>query len=297
MAAEQLTGIILKSLSGFYYVETQTQGVVACRACGRFRKTGEKPLGGDHVKLRMEGDSGYIESILPRANQLVRPPVANIDQLLLVVSMCNPVPSTMVIDKMLAVAESQGIAPAIAFSKTDLADAGPLYRLYTGAGFPCFAISSQTGEGVDAVRPFLQGKVTVLTGNTGAGKSSLLNALFPELGLETGEISRKLGRGRHTTRQVEFLHLPGGGLAADTPGFSSVAPQRYDLYQQGQIPAYFREFRPYLGECQFQGCSHTCEKGCAVLAAVQDGKIAPSRHASYVAMLDEMKEIKEWDRK
>lgn len=298
MAMSRVVGTILKSLSGFYYVEVaDTAQVVECRACGRFRKTGEKPLSGDHVEIRIEGDSGYIEQILPRMNQLTRPPVANIDQLLLIVSMRDPAPSTLVIDKLLAIAESQQIAPAIAFSKTDLADAQALYRLYTDAGFLCFMLSSKTGEGVDALYPYLEGKVTVLTGNTGAGKSSLLNALYPKLRLATGEVSQKLGRGRHTTRQVEFLHLPHGGLVADTPGFSSITPGRYDLFDAAQLPHYFREFVPYLGQCRFQGCAHTCEKGCAVLQAVQDGKIAPSRHASYLAMLAEIKETKEWDRR
>ena len=292
-----LTGTILRSLSGFYTVETDERALVECRARGRFRQTGEKPLVGDRVRVRVEGEDGYIEEILPRRNALVRPPVANIDQLLLVVSMKDPSPNTLVLDKMIALAESQQIEPVLVFSKTDLEDAGALSQLYRQAGFSCFPISSRTGEGVEALRPVFAGKVTVLSGNSGAGKSSLLNVLYPELALETGEISHKLGRGRHTTRQVTFYHLPDGGLVADTPGFSSIAPERYEQWDKTKLAEYFREFRPYLTQCQFSGCSHVREKGCAVLQAVQEGKIAASRHASYVAMFEELKEVKEWDKK
>ncbi|MCH3972064.1 MAG: ribosome small subunit-dependent GTPase A [Oscillospiraceae bacterium] len=286
-------GTILKSLSGFYKVETETGDSVECRACGRFRKTGEKPVVGDHVLFRPEGDDGYIEEILPRRNSLVRPPVANIDQLLIVVSVCDPAPSTLVIDKLIAAAEHQKIEPAVAVSKTDLQSGDWLYEIYKKAGFPCFILSSATNSGIEQVRPYLTGKVTVLTGNTGAGKSSLLNALYPQLSLATGEISRKLGRGRHTTRQVELLHLPQGGLAADTPGFSSICTERYHLIEKEQLQNCFREFRPYLGRCQFQGCSHTCEKGCAVLQAVENGEILQSRHESYVEIYQELKDRKE----
>lgn len=292
----QCTGTILKSLSGFYNVETDG-GIVECRACGRFRKTGEKPVVGDRVNLRLEADTGYIEELKPRRNQLVRPPVANIDQLLIVVSVCNPVPSTLILDKLIAAAEQQRIEPIIVVSKTDLEDGSWLRELYDSAGFSCFAVSVVTGSGVEEIRPLLKNKVTVFTGNTGAGKSSLLNALYPNLALPTGEISRKLGRGRHTTRQVDLLHLPEGGFAADTPGFSSVSTDRYMHLEKEQLQNCFREFAPYLGQCQFQGCSHTCEKGCAVLAAVEAGKIAHSRHESYCTMYQEIKGIKEWDKK
>ncbi len=293
---KQCTGTILKSLSGFYYVETEHH-IVECRACGRFRKNGIKPVVGDSAVLRMEGNSGYIEELKPRRNVLVRPPVANIDQLLIVVSVCSPVPSTLVIDKLIAAAENQNIEPIVVVSKTDLEDGEWLCEIYRKSGFQSFTVSSVTGGGVEKIRPLLKGKITVLTGNTGAGKSSLLNALYPELSLLTGEVSQKLGRGRHTTRQVELLHLPEGGLAADTPGFSSINTDRYDLLEKEQLQYCFREFAPYLGQCMFQGCSHICEKGCAVLEAVEDGKIPKSRHESYTAMYQEIKGIKEWDKK
>ena len=295
---EKCRGTILKSLSGFYSVETESRRF-ECRACGRFRKTGEKPVVGDHVVFRIEGDTGYIEELLPRKNVLVRPPVANIDQLLIVVSVCSPVPSTLVIDKLIAAAEHQKIEPAVAVSKIDLEDGSRIYETYRNAGFACFAVSSETGRGVESIRPFLKDKVTVFTGNTGAGKSSLLNALYPELQLVTGTVSQKLGRGRHTTRQVELLHLPEGGLAADTPGFSSISTERYNLIEKDQLQNCFREFSPYIEQCKFKGCSHTCEEGCAVLKAVEDGLIPRSRHESYVAMYQEIKGIKEkeWDKK
>lgn len=290
-------GVILKSLSGFYQVETPAGIETECRACGRFRKTGEKPVVGDHVRFRPESGSGYIEELLPRRNFLVRPPVANIDQLLIVVSVCDPTPSTLIIDKLIAAAEQQQIEPAVAVSKTDLESGDWLCDIYRQAGFRCFSISSATNSGVEAIRPFLKGKITVLTGNTGAGKSSLLNALYPELSLATGEISHKLGRGRHTTRQVELLHLPEGGLVADTPGFSSICTERYHAFQKDELQYCFREFAPHLGHCQFQGCSHICEKGCAVLSAVRNGEIPRSRHDSYAAIYQELKDRKEWNQK
>ena len=271
--------------------------VYACRARGVFRNASVSPLVGDRVKILLSGDgTGTVSEILPRKNQLVRPPVANIDQLFLVVSVCEPAPSTLVIDKMIAAAEDQGIEPVLVVSKTDLQEADWLREIYEKAGIPFYAVSSATGEGVDALRPLLKGKVTAFTGNTGAGKSSLLNCLNPALGLETGEISRKLGRGRHTTRHVELLPL-GGGYVADTPGFSFIQIERYNMVKKENLQFCFREFGPYLNSCRFVSCSHVKEKGCAVLEAVEKGLISPSRHESYVSMYNEVKDIKEWQLK
>ena len=293
---KEIRGRIIKAIGGFYYVEAAGT-VYECRARGVFRKKNMSPLVGDLVTaVVLEDGTGTVSEITPRKNQLVRPPIANLDQLILVVSICDPAPSTLVIDKMIAAAEEQGIEPILVVSKTDLQDAGWLRAIYEKAGIPFYAVSSVTGEGVEAVRPLLQGKITAFTGNTGAGKSSLLNCIDPAFDLATGEISQKLGRGRHTTRQVELLPVE-GGYVADTPGFSFIQIERYNMVKKEDLQFCFREFSPYLQSCQFVSCSHVKEKGCAVLEAVEKGQISPSRHESYVAMYNEVKDIKEWQLK
>ncbi len=294
MTAEKvITGRIVKGIGGFYYVEAA--GIIyECKARGIFRKKDVTPLVGDWVQILLSEDgTGTISEIMPRKNQLIRPPIANLDQLFLVVSICDPAPSTLVIDKMIAAAEDQGIEPVLVVSKTDLLDAGWLQEIYEKAGIPFYALSSVTGEGIDKIRPLLKGKITAFTGNTGAGKSSLLNRIDPSFGLETGEISQKLGRGRHTTRHVELLPVE-GGYVADTPGFSFIQIERYNMVRKENLQFCFREFAPYLNTCQFVSCSHVKEKGCAVLEAVKKGEISVSRHESYVAMYNEVKDIKEW---
>lgn len=273
-------------------------GVVECRARGIFRKRGLTPLAGDHVKIRVpqEGE-GAVEEILPRRNSLVRPPVANIDQLVIVVSTCEPSPNYQIIDRMIAEAEAEKIEPVLVLSKVDLQNADELSEVYGKVGIRLFRVSSLCREGTEAVKQILPGKVTVFTGNSGVGKSSLLNCLLPGLHQETGEISRKLGRGRHTTRQVELIRFENGGYAVDTPGFSSLDPVSAGAVTKENLPYCFREFVPYLGRCRFTSCSHTCEDGCAVLQAVRDGEISQSRHESYCEIYREMKEIKEWQKK
>ncbi len=293
---KEIRGRIIKAIGGFYYVEAAGT-VYECRARGVFRKKNMPPLVGDLVTaVVLEDGTGTVSEITPRKNQLVRPPIANLDQLILVVSICDPAPSTLVIDKMIAAAEDQGIEPVLVVSKTDLQDAGWLRAIYEKAGIPFYAVSSVTGEGVEAVRPLLQGKITAFTGNTGAGKSSLLNCINPAFSLATGEISQKLGRGRHTTRHVELLPVE-GGYVADTPGFSFIQIERYNMVKKEDLQFCFREFSPYLQSCRFVSCSHVKEKGCAVLEAVEKGQISPSRHESYVAMYNEVKDIKEWQLK
>ena len=294
MTAEKvITGRIVKGIGGFYYVEAA--GIIyECKARGIFRKKDVTPLVGDWVQILLSEDgTGTISEIMPRKNQLIRPPIANLDQLFLVVSICDPAPSTLVSDKMIAAAEDQGIEPVLVVSKTDLLDAGWLQEIYEKAGIPFYALSSVTGEGIDKIRPLLKGKITAFTGNTGAGKSSLLHRMDPSFGLETGEISQKLGRGRHTTRHVELLPVE-GGYVADTPGFSFIQIERYNMVRKENLQFCFREFAPYLNTCQFVSCSHVKEKGCAVLEAVKKGEISVSRHESYVAMYNEVKDIKEW---
>ena len=288
-----LDGMIRKGIGGFYYVEAAGD-IYECKARGIFRKNGIMPMAGDHVRITVEDGGNTLEEIYPRRNYLVRPPVANIDQLFLVVSICDPAPSTLIIDKTIAAAEDKEIEPIVVATKTDLQDSSWLEEIYDLAGIPFLTVSSVTGEGVEKVKELLTGKISAFTGNSGVGKSSLLNRINPEYGLMTGEISQKLGRGRHTTRQVELLKLSGGGYVADTPGFSSIDIERYDLIRKENLQFCFREFEPYRDSCKFPSCSHTCEKGCAVLEAVREGKIHPSRHENYVAMYQEVKDIKDW---
>lgn len=291
---QEKTGLILKGIGGFYYVKAGDT-VYECKARGVFRRNAITPLVGDHVKLLIEeNQSPVIAEILPRKNSLIRPPMANLDQLVLVAATCDPAPSTLVIDKIIAAAEDKGISPILVISKIDLEQAQWLRDIYEPIGFPVVLVSSATGEGVERVKELLRGKITAFTGNSGVGKSSLLNQIDRRFCLETGEISRKLGRGRHTTRQVELFPLEGGGYVADTPGFSAIQMERYDVVHKEQLPYCFREFEPFLDQCRFSSCSHTCEKGCAVLEAVREGKISRSRHESYVALYQEVKDWKEW---
>lgn len=297
MLMDKINGTIIKGIGGFYYVEA-ADTLYECKARGVFRKNKVTPFVGDRVTVSLEKDgTGTIEEIFPRKNSLVRPPVANIDQLVIVVSICDPSPSTLVIDKTIAAAEDKGIEPVIVISKSDLKDCQWLNDIYQTTGIPLLTISSATGEGVEEVEKLLKGKISAFTGNSGVGKSSLLNRIDSRFHLQTGEISQKLGRGRHTTRQVEFLKLGENTYVADTPGFSSISVERYDLVKKENLQYCFREFEPYLNQCKFVSCSHTCEKGCAVLKAVEEGTISKSRHESYVAMYNEVKDLKEWNMK
>lgn len=297
MQMEKKNGLIIKGIGGFYYVEAAGT-VYECKARGIFRKDKITPLVGDRVEITIDNEeAGSIEKIFPRRNFLIRPPVANIDQLLLVVSVCEPSPSTLIIDKTIAAAEDKEIEPVLIISKTDLQDSQSLQEIYEKTGIHMLTLSSVTGEGVDAVRALLRGKISAFTGNSGVGKSSLLNRIDERLQLPTGEISQKLGRGRHTTRQVELIKLEKDTYVADTPGFSSIQMERYDIVKKENLQYCFREFAPFLNQCKFSSCSHTCEKGCAVIQAVNDGLISVSRHQNYIAMYNEVKDIKEWELK
>lgn len=286
----------MKALSGFYYVDLDGE-TVTCRGRGKLRHQKVTPLVGDRVEVTLNEDgTGAVEAVLPRRNQLARPAVANLDQLVILCANVNPVSDPYVIDRVSAVAAGKGCEVVIAINKCDLDPGDALAELYTAAGFPVLRLSAVTGEGIGPLRELLQDKVSAFTGNSGVGKSSVLNALEPQFAIETGEVSDKLGRGRHTTRHVELFRV-GDALVADTPGFSSFEADRFGLLDRETLEAGFREFRPYLGQCRFVGCSHTKEKGCAVLEAVEAGAIPKSRHESYVRLYREVKERRPWEEK
>ena len=289
-------GRILKGIGGFYYVEAE-QTIYECKARGVFRKRGNTPLAGDWVQICIDNNTGTIEEIFPRKNMLVRPPCANIDQMFLVTSVCDPSPNLLVLDKMIAVAEDQEMEPILVISKTDLQSPHELENIYRKVGIQVIEVSSVSGQGIAQIKMLLKDKISVFTGNSGVGKSSLLNCISPEFRQETGIISSKLGRGKHTTRQVELLKLPCGGYVADTPGFSTMDMERYNIVKKEHLQYCFREMKPYITQCKFSSCSHTCEKGCAVLRAVEQGEITQSRHNSYTAMYEQVKDKKEWERK
>ena len=293
-----MEGIILKALSGFYYVDGGDGALTACRGRGKFRHQKLTPLVGDRVRFTPLGEgAGILDEILPRKNQFQRPAVANIDQLVVIASGAVPVTDPFLIDRVVSIAEGRDCEPVICINKCDMDAAEELYQTYRKAGFLTLRVSAETGEGIPELAAAIAGKVSAFTGNSGVGKSSILNALEPEFRLQVGEVSDKLGRGRHTTRHVELFRLSSGAIVADTPGFSSFDTEGMELRRPEELQYTFREFAPYLDQCRFTGCAHVKEKGCAVLAAVKAGAIAPSRHASYVRLYEQAKEVPEWERK
>ena len=293
-----MEGIILKALSGFYYVDGGDGALTACRGRGKFRHQKLTPLVGDRVRFTPLGEgAGILDEILPRKNQFQRPAVANIDQLVVIASGAVPVTDPFLIDRVVSIAEGRDCEPVICINKCDLDAAEELYQTYRKAGFLTLRVSAETGEGIPELAAAISGKVSAFTGNSGVGKSSILNALEPEFRLQVGEVSDKLGRGRHTTRHVELFRLSSGAIVADTPGFSSFDTEGMELRRPEELQYTFREFAPYLDQCRFTGCAHVKEKGCAVLAALKEGKIAPSRHASYVRLYDEAAQRKDWEEK
>lgn len=288
----QSMNYITKGIGGFYYVRTP-EGIVECKARGIFRKRGITPVAGDNVVLSADGT--MIDEILPRKSVFVRPPVANLDVLFIVASTTQPVPSTLVLDQLAAAALYKEVQPVLVVTKGDLAAADQLAQAYAGSGIPLIQLNHGTGEGLDTIRGYIQGHLCAFCGNSGVGKSTLLNALAPELNRETGQISQKLGRGRHTTREVEIFEVCGGRLA-DTPGFASLEAQKLCRIPKEDLQHTFPEFAPYFGQCRFTGCSHRSETGCAVRTAVEEGRISKSRYASYLAMYEEANARKEWER-
>jgi len=294
--SELRQGVIIRALSGFYDVDTG-EGTVRCRARGKLRKERVTPLVGDRVQFQMSGDSGYVQEILPRKNSFIRPAVANVDVLVMMASQVNPVTEPFLIDRVAAIAAQQQVELILVINKCDLDPADRLYEIYRNTGVTVLRLSAVTGDGVEALRARLSGKLAAFTGNSGVGKSSLLNILYPEAQMATGDVSEKLGRGRHTTRHVELFTLPDGTRIMDTPGFSAFDTDQMDLGTPENLALAFPEFAPYLGHCRFDDCAHVKEAGCAVLEALEEGKIQKSRHDSYVRLYTQIKEQKAWQRK
>ena len=287
-------GRILRSLSGFYDVQTQ-EGLITCRARGVLRREGNSPLTGDLVEITVEKGKGMVEKILPRKNHFIRPAVANVDALVIFAANVNPVTEPFLIDRVAAIAGDQNVQAVLCVNKCDLDPAMDLVRIYEHAGFPVICTSAETGEGVEDLRALLEGKLTAFTGNSGVGKSSILNRLAPELKLETGEVSEKLGRGRHTTRHVELYRLGENTYVADTPGFSSFDTDQMELILKENLQYAFPDFGSFIGKCRFDDCSHRKEPDCAVRAAVEAGDIEASRYESYLKLYEKSSQIKLWE--
>ncbi len=289
-----MEGLLIKALSGFCYVQTQT-GVQTCKIRGRLRREGITPLVGDRVEISER--ERMVEQVLPRKNNFVRPPVANLDLLVIFASNVTPVTEPYLIDRVAAIAGDQGVEVLICVNKTDLTERDTLSGIYERAGFPVIRTSAVTGEGIGQLRKAIAGKVCAFTGNSGVGKSSVLNALEPGFQLQTADVSEKLGRGRHTTRHVELYRLSCGALCADTPGFSAFDTDQMDAILRENLQYAFPDFAPYLGRCQFRDCAHLKEPGCAVLQALQAGAIEPTRHESYRRLYEKASQIPDWERK
>ncbi len=288
-------GTIVKAMSGFYYVDCGGE-IINCRARGKFRNEKASPLVGDKVRIvRTEDNNGRLEEIFPRKNMFLRPSVANIDVLVIFAAAVNPITEPFLIDRVAALAICKGVSVVLCINKSDLNRGESLKELYADSGFSVINTSAETGEGLDELVELMANKVCAFTGNSGVGKSSVLNRIQPDLAIKTGEVSEKLGRGRHTTRHTELFSIGKGTLAADTPGFSSFDIERMEMMEASKLQYAYGEFAPWLGDCMFADCSHTKEKGCAVLAALKDGKIHPKRHESYVKLYEFASQIRPWE--
>ena len=293
---ERTTGRIIRSISGFYDVQTAA-GLITCRARGILRKEGNSPRTGDLVEITVEKGKGMVERILPRKNSFIRPAVANVDALVVFAANVNPVTEPFLIDRVAAIAGDQEVSVILCVNKCDLDPAMDLVRIYENAGFTVICTSAETGEGVERLRKLLQGKLTAFTGNSGVGKSSILNRLCPELQLPTGEVSEKLGRGRHTTRHVELYRLGEDTYVADTPGFSSFDTDQMEVILKENLQYAFPDFGKFIGSCRFDDCSHRKEPGCAVREALEAGQIEPTRYDSYLRLYEKASQINLWELK
>jgi len=291
---DRVVGRIIRSLSGFYDVQTGDR-VVTCRARGILRREGNSPLTGDMVEITVERGKGMVERILPRKNHFIRPAVANIDALVVFAANVNPVTEPFLIDRVAAIAGDQEVPVYLCVNKCDLDPAADLVRIYENAGFPVICTSAETGEGVEALRELIAGKLTAFTGNSGVGKSSILNCLSPELQLATGEVSEKLGRGRHTTRHVELYCLGENTYVADTPGFSSFDTDQMEVILKENLQYAFPDFGAFIGRCRFDDCSHRREPDCAVRRAVEAGEIGKTRYDSYLRLYESYSQVNLWE--
>ena len=287
----QLNGTIIKGIGGFYYVKA-SNNVYECKARGVFRKERVTPMIGDKVVIEVNGEKGSITEIMPRFSCLIRPPVANIDTIIIVVAAAEPDPSLELIDKMLVNAEISGIKPAICINKTDIRMREDIEEIYTKAGYEVFTVSAEKKAGTDKLFEYLKGKTTAFAGLSGVGKSSLLSLITDDT-LETGEVSEKIRRGRHTTRHVELFEID-GGFVLDTPGFGQL---EVEGIKADELQNYFPEMADAQGNCRFRGCAHINEPDCYVKEKLETGEIAPSRYESYKAMYEKLKLVKDWEKK
>ena len=292
-----MNGTIIKALSGFYYVSAENS-VYECRARGKFRLDGTSPLVGDRVSFAISGNGkGYIEKVHERKNFFIRPAVANIDVLVFIAANTNPVTDPFLIDRVSVITEEAGCELIVCINKTDIDTADELYDIYSSSGFDTFRVSAFDGGGINELKGALKGKICAFTGNSGVGKSSILNAIVPELKLEVGEVSEKLGRGRHTTRHVELFSVDEDTFIADTPGFASFEVEMMQTIDKHELQYDFREFRSCIGRCRFADCAHLKEPGCAVIEAVQNGRIKLSRYQSYKRLYELSAQNKFWENK
>ena len=289
-------GVIIKALSGFYYVRTDSE-TVECRARGRFRLDGTSPLVGDRVVISLDAQGkGRVDKVLERKNFFIRPAVANIDLLVAVASEVEPVTDPFLIDRVTTTAEHNGCEVLICVNKSDATTSHRLRDIYAATPYTLIETSAVTGEGIERLAQYINGKVCAFSGNSGVGKSSILNALEPELGLKTGEVSEKLGRGKHTTRHVEIFPVA-GGYCADSPGFASFDVEQMPPIPKEELQFAFPEFEPYIGSCRFDDCAHIKEPDCAVREALANGSISASRYESYCRLYEISAQCKEWEQK
>ena len=292
-----MEGTIIKALSGFYYVSSEEQ-VYECKARGKFRLDGTSPLVGDKVSFAIDTNGkGFIDNVFDRKNSFIRPAVANIDALVFVAANTNPVTDPFLIDRVSVIAEEADCDLIVCINKTDIDPADELYAIYTGAGFETLRTSTVTGEGIPELKAALKGKICAFTGNSGVGKSSILNSIVPEFNIEVAAVSNKLGRGKHTTRHVELYDIGDDTFIADTPGFASFDIEMMQTIDRRELQHDFRDFKMYIGNCRFNDCAHLKEPGCAVTEALQIGDIMPSRYQSYKRLYELSAQNNFWENK